>query len=351
MGLMGILGLGNDEKSKIAKFEKGVFPCSKCNKKLPIAEYAPLNMINCPKCDDLNLVPLKLDQWWVYKPIGSGGMGAVYQARHIEDPDVKGAVKVLQANEVRENIIELLLAEAKIGHKFGDHENMAQVFAYGKDNGNAYMVMEMVDGIRLDQIMDIAGGFDLELSLYYALDILIGLQHMYEAGYLYRDLKPENIIIAPDNKVVLVDYGLCMELMEAWQYDGDDILGSPLYMPPERIKGQGEDIRADMYSLGMVLYQLIKGQPYFNAKDIMNIVKSQIKNVRLQTSSKMSGIPEDVQVFVDTLIRLERDERYNYYTEAMQVLVEILGGMKKNKKTTDPRIQQRRKALSKLKIN
>ena len=350
MGLMGMLGLGDDEKSNIAKFEKGYLPCGKCHKKIQLAEHIPLNMVHCPKCDDLNLIPLKLDQWWVYKPIGGGGMVAVYQARHIDDPDVKGAVKVLQANETRQNIIDLLLEEAKIGYKFGEHPNLAQVFAYGRDDGNVYMVMEMVEGIRLDQLIGIPGGFNVELAMYYALDILIGLQHMYTTGYLYRDLKPENIIASPDNQIVLVDYGLCMELIEAWQYDGDEILGSPLYMPPERIKGQGEDIRADMYSLGMVLYHLIKGEAYFNAKDIMNIVKSQIKNMRLQTASKMSGIPEDVQVFVDTLIRIERDERYGYYTDAMQVAVEILEKMKQTK-SADPRVLQRRKTLSKLNIS
>ena len=350
MGLMGMLGLGDDEKSNIAKFEKGYLPCGKCHKKIQLAEHIPLNMVHCPKCDDLNLIPLKLDQWWVYKPIGGGGMGAVYQARHIEDPDVKGAVKVLQANETRQNIIDLLLEEAKIGYKFGEHPNLAQVFAYGRDDGNVYMVMEMVEGIRLDQLIGIPGGFNVELAMYYALDILIGLQHMYMTGYLYRDLKPENIIVSPDNCIVLVDYGLCMELIEAWQYDGDEILGSPLYMPPERIKGQGEDIRADMYSLGMVLYHLIKGEAYFSAKDIMNIVQSQIKNMRLQTSSKMSGIPEDVQVFVDTLIRIERDERYDYYTTAMEKAVEILENMKQTK-STDPRVLQRRKTLSTLNIS
>ena len=148
MGLMGMLGLGDDEKSNIGRFEKGYFPCSKCHKKLLIDEYEPLSMVNCPKCDDLNLVPLKLDQSWVYKPIGRGGMGAVYQARHVEDPDVKGAVKVLQSHEVRQSIVEMLLEEAKIGYKFGEHENLAQVYAYGRQGNKVYMVMEMVEGIR-----------------------------------------------------------------------------------------------------------------------------------------------------------------------------------------------------------
>ena len=82
----------------------------------------------------------------------------------------------------------------------------------------------------------------------------------------------------------------------------------------------------------------------------MNIVKSQIKNVRIQTKSKMSGIPEDVQKLVDTMIRIERDERYGFYTEAMAVLYEILEGMKK-KSTNDPKVLERRNNLSNLKIH
>ena len=350
MGLMGMLGLGDDEKSNISRFEKGYLPCGKCRKKLPIKDYEPLSLVHCPKCNDLNLIPLKLDKWWTYKPIGGGGMGAVYQARHADDPNITGAVKVLQSHEVRQTIVEMLLEEAKIGYKFGDHKNLAQVYAYGKQDDKVYMVMEMVEGIRLDHVINSGSVFNLELALYYAFDILVGLQHMYLTGYLYRDLKPENLIVSPENRIVMVDYGLCMELMEAWQFSGDEIMGSPLYMPPERIKGQGEDLRADMYSLGMVLYHLIKGQPYFSATDIMNIVKSQIKNVRIQTKSKMSGIPEDVQKLVDTMIRIDRDERYGSYTEIMVALYHILEEMKKNS-SKDPKVLERRKNLSKLKIH
>jgi len=306
-----------DFHEKLAALEEGRYICTHCYKDIDYQLLTPLSMSHCPYCNDLFIVPQKLDDWWVLAPLGAGGMGAVYMARHAGNPSVQAAVKVLQADEQNKAFLELLINEAKVAYSFGKHHNLSQVYGYGYKSDSAYMIMAIVNGDRLDNVIA-RGSIDCELCLYYMHDLILALKHIYDTGYLYRDLKPENIIINGKNEAILIDYGLCMTLDEAWHYAEDDIMGSPLYMPPERVQGCGEDARADLYSLGMVIYHALKGKPYFSQTEVMKIVQSHLKTLRVQTKHKLSGIDENVQNLIDRLIRLDRDERLNDYDVVLE---------------------------------
>lgn len=333
-----------DYDQKIAALETGRYICTHCFKELDYELLTPLEMTNCPYCDDLFIVPQKLDEWWVLAPLGAGGMGAVYMARHAKKPNIQAAVKVLQGNEQNKSFLELLINEAKVAYSFGKHHNLSQVYGYGYKSDSAYMIMAIVDGERLDNIISRDGAIDSELCLYYMHDLILALKHIYDTGYLYRDLKPENIIINAKHEAILIDYGLCMTLDEAWHYAEDDIMGSPLYMPPERVQGCGEDARADLYSLGMVIYHSLKGKPYFTQTEVMKIVQSHLQTLRVQTKHKLSGIDENVQNLIDRLIRLDRDERLNDYDVVLEHVNQLLSYFK-DIPTKNKIVMQRRKMM------
>jgi serine/threonine protein kinase len=314
-----------DYNLRLAKYEQALYPCKKCQLEIDIAEIIPLSMQHCPKCNELFLVPLKIGDWWVCEPLGAGGMGAVYLGRYVQNPEVKGAVKLLQmTGQVNYTFLEMLVQEAQIATEFGKHPNLAQVYAYGylnEEHTAAFMIMEFIEGERLDKVMDRnTQGINQELVLYYLLDILTGLEHIYNCGYLYRDLKPENLIVKKDGFVSLVDYGLCMKINDAWYNESEDIMGSPLYMPPERIRGDGEDFRADLYALGMVIFHAMNGAPYFSQTELMKIVQRQFGGLRVQTKFKLPKANPRVIELVDKLIKIDRDERFTSY---MDIRVEV----------------------------
>ena len=351
-----------DYDGRIEKYEQLIYPCKKCKQEIDISQSPPLLMEHCPKCEELFLVPMKIEDWWVCKPIGGGGMGAVYLGRHRENADLKSAVKVLQAGEeINQTFLDLLVQEAQIAAQFGKHPNLAQVYTYGFDEENqeAFMIMELIEGIRFDKAINtgvnldetIGGGVNFnqvlgsgiteELAMYYLLDILTGLEYIFQCGYLYRDLKPENLIIRENHHVALVDYGLCMTINDAWYIETEDIMGSPLYMPPERINGSGEDFRADLYALGMVIFHAIMGVPYFSQTELMKIIERQWKGLRVQTKFKMDRKNEKVIEIIDTLISIDRDQRYQSYHDIRYAVHDALLELHKQKLTC--KITQKRR--------
>ena len=333
-----------DHSGRLEKYEQSLYPCKKCHEDVDTSQCYALTMQHCPNCDELFLVPMKIEDWWVCQPLGGGGMGAVYLGRHSQNPDLRAAVKVLQqSDEVNQMFLDMLIHEAQIASKFGKHPLLAEVYTYGYDENEAFMVMEYVEGIRFDQLIDDTQGRGLneELAMYYLLDMLSGLEYMFQCGYLYRDLKPENIIVKNDGYVTLVDYGLCMTINEAWYNESEDIMGSPLYMPPERIKGEGEDFRADLYALGMVIFHAMNGAPYFSQTELMKIVQRQWGGLRVQTKFKLPGGHEEVIGLVDRLIKIDRDERFQSYHDIRFEVHGILLKLHKNKQTCKKTLKRR----------
>jgi len=346
-----ILNFGHkpeDYTGRLEKYEQLIYPCKKCGNDVDISQCYALTMQHCPSCDELFLVPMKIEDWWVCQPLGGGGMGAVYLGRHTQNPELRAAVKVLQqSEEVNQVFLDMLIQEADIASKFGKHPLLAQVYAYGHENNEAYMIMEFIEGERFDKLIDNTAGVGIneELAMYYLLDMLSALEYMFQCGYLYRDLKPENIIVKTDGFVTLVDYGLCMTINDAWYNESEDIMGSPLYMPPERIRGDGEDFRADLYALGMVIFHAMNGAPYFSQTELMKIVQRQWGGLRVQTKFKLPKANPKVIDLVDRLIKVDRDDRFQSYHDIRFEVHGILLELHKKKQSCKKTLYRRQKYI------
>lgn len=311
----------------IADLAQGLVTCEKCGEKIEFAELQPLTLDKCPSCEDVLFIPMNLGEWWVIRPAAAGGFGSVYVAVSESDPNKKVAIKVLRHSEsTKQEDADKFIREAEIIEEIGTHPNIPKLYEYGylEDEKHAVIIMEFIEGIDLDHyVRHMMTKLPFEEALYYTLDLCDTLEHISNKGFLYRDLKPANTVINKDNVAILIDFGLCIDAEDAQQKEMP-VFGSPRSVPPERIWKTGEDIRSDIYSLGMTLYFMVMGDWYFSAADIQGMVKSHTMFTRLPTKSKMFGVPDPIVALVDHMIQRDLEKRPSSYEELRQAIVDAI---------------------------
>lgn len=298
-------------------FTEGAFICCECEKQTPLSEFSPLEMGRCPSCNSPNFIPKKIAKFWLFYPLGGGGMGAVYKAYHTDYPDSLFAVKILPRGQ-KENpaLIDGLKKEAQVITDLGEHPCIVNGVEAGFEDGEHYLASEFIDGERLDKRIERLGKLPEFEVLLIALRLLSAEAHVYNRGYLFRDLKPENVLITEKNGAYMYDYGICMPIEEALYVGGDIVEGSPFYMPPERLSGSGEGPHSEIYSLGMLLYHTLVGKTYFSANELKELARQLMRKVRLtNVQGKMRSIRPDIATILDKMIKREPKERYQTFIE------------------------------------
>lgn len=324
--------------------------CEKCGKQVEFSNLTPLALEKCPACGDVLFIPMNIGEWWVIQPAAAGGFSSVYLAVSETDCNRKAAAKILrQTKETAGKHADMFIREGEIMEALGTHPNIPKLYEYGflEDECHAMILLEYVEGVDLDRyVRHIKTKLQPEEALYYALDIADALEHISTMGYIYRDLKPMNVIINKDHVAVLIDFGLCIPLEEAKER-AHPVFGSPRLIPPERIMKRGEDIRSDIYALGMTLYFMVMGDWYFTSDSINGVVKSHTMFTRMQTESKMPGMPQPLVKLVDSMIRREPGERPDSYEMLREAVVSLLRDLQlQDAKTDNPVIKVRRKAFT-----
>ena len=313
-------------KPPIDSLEQGVFQCFHCNSQLRLEDFDGLSIDRCSKCSTPVFIPLRVKDYWLYEPLGGGGMGSVYHAVHRTNEDLDYAVKLLPRDRKNDRtLIESLTRESQIAWQLGDHQHVNKVIDYGFEDSEYFAVFEYIEGVRLDQLIDSPVKQSEKRILLWALQILSAEQHMYDKGYLFRDLKPQNIMIDKNGNVKLVDFGLAMTIDEALQGGRTQIQGSPYYIPPERIVGTGESQCSEIYSLGMVLFHILAQKPYYSAEDIKSLVCKHVTSLRVE--SVKGKLPDNVNPKIisvlSQMIARKPTERFSSYKETAQALFQI----------------------------
>jgi len=283
-----------------------------------LADLEPLKLAKCPECEHPSFVPYCVKGFWLYRPLGGGGMGSVYKAVHPKNPSLEFAVKILpRLKKSDPYLIQALMSEGEIGFKFGRHPHLISVIDYGLAEDEHYLVMELVSGKRLDKVIEEQAKLSPKYVLLWGLQILSAEQHMYDCGYLYRDLKPQNLIVDASGNAHLFDFGLCMPLEVARTEKTDSVEGSPQYMPPERIVGAGEDMHSEIYSLGMVLFHAISGETYYTATTALDLAKKHISSLRFASTNTRMPPDTDVRIsqLIDKMIARSPKDRFHTYRE------------------------------------
>jgi len=313
--------LAHQCQEQVVAFGSGHVPCQGCGLAIPSRKLETLKMVECPQCKRIAFVPLRIGQYWLFEPLGGGGMGSVYKALNAQFPAMRFAVKILSRAEKTKPInIHALLNEARLGKIVGDHPCLVKCIDSGCEDGEYYSAMELVQGERLDKRVDRLGRLPEKEVLQMVMHLLSAEQHIYKCGYLYRDMKPENIIINLDGFAVLFDYGLCVPREQALHPKDEYVSGSPYYLPPERLLGTGEDAYSEVYSIGMVMYYALAGQTFFDAKEVEALAKRHLSKVRLSVAGELRDFRPDLVEVLSRMIKQEHSERYQTFHEAAKAI-------------------------------
>jgi eukaryotic-like serine/threonine-protein kinase len=276
----------------------------------------------------------------VLRRIGEGGMGAVYEAKHALIGK-RVAVKVLlEKFHAKSDFVARLLQEARLASSIG-HQNIVDVTDFGTtDDGRSFVVMEFLDGESLAELERREAPLPIERSLRIARQAASALGAAHAKGIFHRDVKPENLYLVRRGDadfVKVVDFGIS----KAVKPGGDDgaeayrlthtglLLGTPLYMSPEQARGDEDlDHRADIWALGVLLYECLTGEVPFRANNYLQII-SQVLTHEPPSPSRLRpelGIPDAVDAVVMRAMEKDRARRYQTMAELEQDLARLLAG-------------------------
>jgi len=263
-----------------------------------------------------------LGRYEIIEELGRGAMGVVYKAL---DPLIERFVAIKTINldalppKEREEYAARFYQEAKAaGHL--NHRNIVTIHDLGESGDVAYIAMELMEGRELQVVMDGERRMSSEEVLNIAIQVAQGLYFAHQRGIVHRDIKPSNIMLLGDKQVKIADFGIAKMSTALGTTKVGMIIGSPLYMSPEQIRAQQIDARSDIFSLGVVLYQMLTGKLPFNG-DNANAVMYQIVN---EQPPKPSSINPDVSDMLDAVVAKcmakNPDDRYKSAEELAEAL-------------------------------
>ncbi len=311
--------LPEEKKPDLELLNGNCYECEFCLTVQSLLGQTPLSLEKCPDCGSPNFIPLLIKNYWLYKPLGGGGMGSVYKAIYYNNSDWEFAIKILPRDRKDDSfLIKALMDEAAIGKSFGKNSHLIAVADYGQSNGEYFVALEFCEGKRLDQVIDMPEPINQKYVLLWALQLLSAEKQIWDAGYLYRDMKPQNIMIDSDKNVRLYDYGLCIDKTKSFDEGSDVVQGSPLYMPPERIVGLEENMSSEIYSIGMVMYHSLARKTYYTASGAFELAKKHVTSLRTsKVSAKLpTNINSNIANILDKMLPRNPANRYQSFQDA-----------------------------------
>ncbi len=220
-------------------------------------------------------LPAQFGQWMLLEELGRGGMGVVYQARHVESGQEVALKMVLQGELASEITVKRFRAEAQAARNL-NHPNIINIVEVGRHEGREYFCMELIEGETLGERLA-RGPMPPQQTARILMQVARAIDFAHQKGVLHRDLKPSNILIADtDNRPYVVDFGLARDTGQAGETltRTGSVIGTPAYMAPEQAAGQRGQVgpTSDVYSLGAILYHMMTGRPPFQAASPVDTV-------------------------------------------------------------------------------
>ena len=234
------------------------------------------------------------DRYQIIKTIGEGGMANVYLAYDtILERQV--AVKVLRGDlATDEKFVRRFQREALSASSLS-HPNIVEVYDVGEDNGIYYIVMEYIEGKHLKQLLKKRGKLSLNEVIDIMLQITDGMSSAHDSYIIHRDIKPQNIMILDNGMVKITDFGIAMALNSTQLTQTNSVMGSVHYLPPEQASGRGATIQSDVYSMGILMYELLTGTLPYRGDNAVEIALKHLKEPLPNIRKELPDIPQSVE--------------------------------------------------------
>ncbi|MEG1987261.1 MAG: Stk1 family PASTA domain-containing Ser/Thr kinase [Bacilli bacterium] len=263
------------------------------------------------------------DRYLIIRSIGEGGMANVYLAHDvILDRDV--AIKVLRGDLANDEKFVRRFQREALSASSLSHPNIVEMYDVGEDNGTYYIVMEYVDGKTLKQLVKKRGALTLSESIDIMLQLTEGIEQAHEAGIVHRDIKPQNILIKDDGCIKITDFGVAMALNSTQLTQTNSVMGSVHYLPPEQASGKGCTLRSDIYSMGIVFYELLTGGLPFKGDNAVEIALKHMRDTIPSVRTKNPSIPQSVENVILKSTAKNPKNRYHDTKEMREDLLTVL---------------------------
>lgn len=253
----------------------------------------------------------QLGRYEVLGELGQGAMGIVYKAR---DPLIDRVVAIKTINlglalDEKDEYEGRFYQEAKAAGRLS-HPNIVTIYDVGKSGDVAYIAMEFLEGRELRDIMNDGGQLPVDQVLDIVAQVAQGLAYAHEHDIVHRDVKPSNIMVVRDGHVKITDFGIARMASSAVRTQTGMVLGSPKYMSPEQVMGKTIDQRSDIFSLGVMLYEMLTGQAPFNGENVNAIMYQTLNAVPAPPNVLNSAVPEMLNFIVAKALAKSLDDRY-----------------------------------------
>lgn len=259
----------------------------------------------------------------VIEKIGTGGMATVYKAKDtLLNRFV--AIKILRDSlEGEQAVVNNFIKEAQSSASLV-HNNIVSVYDVGEDDGMNYMVMELVDGITLKEYIKEKGALPWQEACDYAIQIAQGLGEAHDKHIIHRDIKPQNIIMTKDKTLKVTDFGIARAVASETTVVGSTALGSVHYISPEQARGGFTDERSDIYSLGVVLYEMLTGKVPFDGESAVSVALMHLEKEPVNVKCINMDIPTDLAYVTMKAMAKEQSARYQNVGEMLDDLHAVL---------------------------
>ncbi len=275
--------------------------------------------------DDLFVEPQgrlveRCGEYTLERVLGAGGMGKVYLGRHAFTRRI-AAVKVLDAMSIDPGLAARFQREAEIMKKVR-HPNIVQFYDAGEDAGRLYIAMEFLDGIELRTILKSAGALAAPVAAGIALPIVDAVAYLHAQGFVRNDMKPGNIMCTRSGRVCLVDLGITKPLQAEYASitATGSSLGTPSYMAPEQIRSEEVDARSDIYSLGVVLYEMLTGRQPFSGDSVAEILYMVVQQDPAPPE-RFADVPAALSATVMRCLQKRPEDRFATVAELKEALL------------------------------
>ncbi len=270
-----------------------------------------------------------IGKYRIDKILGEGAMGVVYKGY---DPVIARpvAIKTVRESGLSDAVLQQFLArfrrEAQAAGRL-NHPNVVAVYDYGEASGTAYIVMEFIEGRTLRDALDAGERFDVEAAFRMVRGVLDALDHAHAAGVIHRDIKPANIMLTGRGQVKLTDFGIA-RLEDISMTQTGAVMGTPAYMSPEQVQGSTLDHRSDIYTTGVVLYELLTGDKPFTGRTAAVVMQKIVSLAPVKPSQLNVAVPTWVDAIVEKATAKAPTDRYQSAADFATALAPLAAASK-----------------------